>query len=196
MEVLDQKRQALLREQQRLAETLATAEGEWHERAREASTWLRRASLLGGERPLRIARAHASEEAHVQLVWRNTLGVLHPEDVRVALPAAEALPPGGTSALAHAVAAHRRALEAAASFGAARVAHELVMAELRRTTRRLRAIERRWLPAHERALAELELALDEGEREDSARIRWAVRRLDDSGRDARGVSRSGTHPAA
>ena len=82
---------------------------------------------------------------------------------------------GGGSALVYAAAAYRSALAAAGRFAAARLAHERVGAELRATTRRLRAVERRWIPQHEAALAALELALDEGEREEAARIRWIVR---------------------
>ena len=52
---------------------------------------------------------------------------------------------------------------------------------LRATTQRLRAIEHRWIPEHERALAALELALDEADREDTIRVRWVVRRRDGSG---------------
>jgi vacuolar-type H+-ATPase subunit D/Vma8 len=87
----------------------------------------------------------------------------------------------GGAALEPAAAAHRRAVEAAARYAAARSSHRRVAAELALTARRLRTIERRWLPEHERALVELELRLDEEEREESGRIRWAAER-DDSRR--------------
>ncbi len=45
---------------------------------------------------------------------------------------------------------------------------------LRATTLRRNAIERRWIPAHEVAAAELALGLDELEREDGTRVRWAT----------------------
>jgi vacuolar-type H+-ATPase subunit D/Vma8 len=51
-----------------------------------------------------------------------------------------------------------------------------VTIELAETTRRERAIERRWIPEHEAALHRLELALDEREREEVARARWAAGR--------------------
>jgi vacuolar-type H+-ATPase subunit D/Vma8 len=41
-----------------------------------------------------------------------------------------------------------------------------------RRARRLRAIEQRWIPEHEQALARLELTLDELEHEESGRVRW------------------------
>ena len=63
------------------------------------------------------------------------------------------------------------------SLGAAALAHERTARELQATTQRLRAIERRWIPEHERALHEVELALDERDREDAARTRWVSRRI-------------------
>jgi len=54
-------------------------------------------------------------------------------------------------------------------------------AELARATRRLRALEKRWIPQHEAALAQLDLALDESQREQAARVRWLTRRTDAAG---------------
>jgi vacuolar-type H+-ATPase subunit D/Vma8 len=66
------------------------------------------------------------------------------------------------------------ALDAAARYAAARTAHEAIGAELVATTRRQRAIERRWIPEHEAELHRIGLALEEREREDIARARWAA----------------------
>ena len=177
-EVLEQKRQALLREQARLEGTLAEAARAWDEQARLAATWLRRAAVLSGERPLALARQYAPSAARVELEWRNALGVVYPANARVELPEPPRLAAlGGSAALVSAATAHRDALRAAARFAAERAARDRIGAELERTNRRLRAIERIWLPAHEGALAELELSLDEGEREEAARRRWIGRRL-------------------
>ena len=170
-EVLDQKRQALLREELRLRGEIELAEAEWRQRAAEAAEWLRRAAVLGGERALALACFYAGSAAEVELVWRNTLGVVHPAEARVSQ--AEGKPPfAGSPALAPAAAAHRRALEAAARFAAVAASHRGIAAELALTARRLRTIERRWLPEHRGALHALELRLDEDEREESTRIRW------------------------
>jgi vacuolar-type H+-ATPase subunit D/Vma8 len=101
---------------------------------------------------------------------------VYPADVEVEVPP----PPdvsalGGGTTLVLAAGAHRQALQAAADHGAAKLALDRVRHELRTTTRRLRAVEKRWIPEHEAALAALELALDEGERQESARVRWFVR---------------------
>jgi V/A-type H+/Na+-transporting ATPase subunit D len=174
-EVLDQKRQALLREEQRLRREVERAEAEWRRLAPEAAAWLRRAAVLGGERTLGLASFYAGAAAQVELVWRNTLGVSHPAEARLA--AGEVTAPFlGPPALLPAAAAHRRSLEAAARLGAARASHDRVADELALTARRLRTIDRRWLPEHEGALQELELRLDEEEREELARSRWTAGR--------------------
>lgn len=176
-DVLEQKQRALRRDVERLAELAEAARVEWEESAREAELWWQRAAVLAGERPLALARAGMTGPANVTLVWKNTLGVLYPSEAAVELPDGELFPAGGSAALAYAAATHRRALEAAAQLGAAELAHERTARELRATTQRLRAIERRWIPEHERALHDLELALDERDRDDAARTRWVIRRI-------------------
>jgi V/A-type H+/Na+-transporting ATPase subunit D len=175
-DVLEQKQHALRRQLERLDELLAEARREWEARAADAERWWQRAALLAGERPLELACGAAHARAEVNVTWRNALGVVYPSDASVSLPAAEPFPAGGSAALAYAAEAHRRALEAAAGLGAAELAHERTARELQRTTQRLRALERRWIPEHERVLREVELALDESDREEAARVRWVIRR--------------------
>jgi V/A-type H+-transporting ATPase subunit D len=177
-DVLEQKRRALLHRLDQLEAQLEEARRDWRREATEAETWWQRAAVLSGERPLELASGSQRGEAEVRVVWRNTLGVVHPDTVDVSVPAGELFPAGGSAALAYAAQAHGRALEAAARLGAVQTAHRRAAAELRSTTQRLRAIERRWVPEHERALASLELALDEADREDAARVRWFVARRD------------------
>lgn len=180
-DLLDEKR-AVLRAETRAAETrAATADEEWQRRAREAETWRLRSALLDGERPLELAASRASGGADVTITWRSAMGVTYPASIEVTLP-----PPldirilGGGSSLAFAADAHREALRAAAEAAAARLAFERLDAELSATVRRLRAIETRWLPQHEQALAALEVALGETERAESVRNRWLARRAESS----------------
>ncbi len=177
-DVLEQKQQALRRQLERVEELLAEARREWEERAPEAERWWQRAAVLAGERPLELARSATRGRAEVNVAWRNALGVVYPSEATVSLPAGEAFPAGGSSALAFAAEAHRRALEAAAQLGAAQLAHERTARELDATTQRLRALERRWIPEHERVLHQVELGLDESDREEAARVRWVIRRLE------------------
>lgn len=176
-DVLEEKRSALLRERQRLEPLVAAAEAEWLEAATAAELWLARALVLSGGHRLRLARAYAARAPTVTVPWRNTLGVDIPGEPALELaPSRDATRVGGSAALAIAEEHHRAAVRAAARHAALRTAHERVTHELERTARRLRAIERRWLPRHADALASLELALDEAEREDTARARWASER--------------------
>jgi len=181
VEVLDQKRQTLLRERQRLSEALDDFARAWEQKARAAADWNDRALAIAGERRLQLAARHVADRCEVEVEWRNALGTVFPAgaSVRPGLAADFVAPDfvslGGGSAVALAARAHAGAVVAAADYAAARAAHDAIAAELTATTRRQRAIERRWIPEHEAALRRLELALDDREREDIARVRWAMR---------------------
>ncbi len=185
-DVLDQKRQTLLREQGRLAERLSAATIEWERQAAAAAEWNARALTIAGPRRLLISALHRRDCAEVSVEWRNTLGVVVPDSARVQLGASpDFVALGGGSTVAIAAQAHERALVAAAAHAAARLAYDAISTELATTTRRLRAIEKRWIPDHEAELARLELRLEEVELEDVARARWA-QELQGAGRAVRG----------
>lgn len=176
-DVLEQKRQTLLRERQRTASVLAAAAAEWEEKGRAAAEWNDRVLALAGPRRLRLAALHREGTATVDVHWRNALGTVLPDAVNVEFtPEHGTVSPGGGAGVALCAEAHRQALAAAAAFAAARAADDAVAAELVVTTRRLRAIERRWIPDHESELRQLELALAEHELEDLARARFALER--------------------
>ena len=176
-DVLDDKRRGLLRERAQLATIVEEAREAWEHAVREAEIWLRRALLISGQRSFELASFHVPEQAEVHLTWRRSLGVAYPSDAEVRLPPTpDLIAPGGSSALPAAASAYGRAVEAGARFAAVRSALERVESELAATTRRLRALERRWIPAYEDALAALALHLDETEREDAVRGRWFAQR--------------------
>lgn len=182
-QVLDEKRRALLRERVRLEAHVSEARSVWEEAAREAADWLDRAVVLSGERRVNLARQHSRARAQIEVAWRNSLGAILPDEPTLEIAEGGGLVTvGGSAALPVAVIAHTRALAAAVRYASLQVAFDRLSAELATTTRRLQAIERRWIPGHEQALARLELALDESEREDVARTRWAVRRLEQAPR--------------
>jgi V/A-type H+-transporting ATPase subunit D len=170
-ELLDDKQRALLRERARLVPAVAEAREQWRRLAGEAELWLVRAALLGGERQLALATPDDDAPASVIVRWQTVLGVTCPVDAQVSGP-----PPGGaaiagSAAIIEAAAAHRRALESAARAAVAIRALTLIETELRATSLRRNAIRHRWIPAHERALTDLDAALEESEREDAARVR-------------------------
>lgn len=171
--VLDDKRRALLREHARAAVLAEETRQAWEDAARVAETWHRRALLVSGQRSLGLAAFYVTEPASVRLSWRRSLGTWLPADPRVEIPPTpDLIAPGGSSAVRYAASAYGRAVEAGARYAAARLALERIETELASAIRRLRALERRWIPAHEQALAALALALDETEREDALRSRW------------------------
>ena len=183
-DVLDQKRRALLAERRRLAAQLDQAERQWLECARLAIDANLRALALAGERQLRLAAGGNREVAEIRITGRRVIGTVVPVLDKLRAPdPADLLPIGGPS-VALSAAAHARALEAAAAYAAVRAGHEAVTNELAVTSRRLRAIERRWIPRHEQALARLEFSLDESEREDIARVRWALDAQTSTGRQS------------
>jgi len=176
-DVLDQKRRTLLREQQRLADRLANTAAAWEQKARVAAEWSVRARTLAGPRRLRLAAMQLHSPAELSVEWRNALGAVFPTEATVQVaetPDFVAL--GGGASVALAARAHADALVAAAGYAAARAAHHAITAELTATSRRLSAIERRWIPAHQAALHALELKLEQSELEDTIRIRWAAGR--------------------
>jgi V/A-type H+-transporting ATPase subunit D len=171
-ELLQEKQRALLREGDRLRPLLAQAREDWQQRSGEAERWFVRAAMLGGERPLDFVPVAPGGLARVTVSQRRILGVRCPAEAQLQLPGEHELVPAGASAALYcAAAAHRRALEAAVRVGVLECAFARIQADLRASTRRQVAIERRWIPAHERALAALELGLDEVELEDGARVR-------------------------
>lgn len=176
-EVLDQKRQTLLRERRRTSRALAESAEAWEEAARSAARWNDRAVTAAGERRLRLAALRRGGSARAEVAWKNTLGTVIPTRAAIVYDRPPDLAtPGEGAAVMLAADAHRRALEAAAAYASARAADAAIEAELGRTTRRLRAIERRWIPEHEAALHRLELALTEQELEDIARVHHALGR--------------------
>jgi len=175
-DLLEQKRTVLLAAEREAAGRAAEATTAWHASAATAVLWLERSALLDGERPRRLARAHSGAAAVVRVDWQPTMGVPVPVHASVELPPPPetALLAGG-AALTEAIAAHRAALAAALRAAVESAAHERLAAELTATVRRVRAIESRWLPLHQQALAALQQALDENDRAEGARIRWASR---------------------
>lgn len=174
-ELLDSKQRALAAEQRRLAPLVAAAQQEWEAAARAAERSLARAAVMGGERQVDMARRAGASAIEVSVRWQTILGVTCPADAQLGR---SPRPPeaGASAALLAAGRAHHAALRAAVRVAVLAGALTRIEADLRATTLRRNAVERRWIPAHEAALAALELTLEELEREDGTRVRWAAGR--------------------
>jgi vacuolar-type H+-ATPase subunit D/Vma8 len=182
--LLDRKLNVLRSEQARLRDEDGRAERQWTEAYAVAQLWLRRSAMLGGEREIRMAAA--SSPATVELSWRGIMGVRCPAVERTVAPdpATSAQCPPGTAALPIAAAAYATALDAAARRAAAAAALAAVSAEVTLTAQRLHAISDRWIPRLEAARDVVARRLDEAERDETIRLRWAAARHGTSREDA------------
>ncbi len=171
LDLLDRKLRILRREQERLALLAQRSGDDWRRACRDAETWLLRAALLGGQRAIRLAAD--GQPADVTITWRDTMGIRYPAEATCSFPERASPSLAGTAALDRAAAAHRAALAAAVQHAAVTAAIGTVEREVAATQQRLRAIQDRWVPRLQAALAELELGLDELEHADAVRLRRA-----------------------
>jgi len=174
-ELMDHKRRELESEMQRVRTIVADRERIWASAARDAALWLSRIDESGGGRSLRLAATLSRRPPEVELRWRQVMGVRYAADYDVRFPPEP--PVSGLdvgAALAPAVTAYRRAVEAAIAHAVARTALARIREDLDTTKRRLRALDLRAVPACEHALATLELSLDEKSREEAVAARWAA----------------------
>ncbi len=168
-DLLDRKLRILQAELGRFREAEARTAAEWDRCCADAERWLLRASMLGGERAIRLATD--GQPATVTIPYTVTMGVRRPASPACAIPAPATW---DGPALTRTRRAHAAALEAAVQHAAAAEALRVIEAEALATRYRLRAIEDRWIPRLEQALAEVTLALEEQELADAARLRLAV----------------------
>ena len=170
-DLLDKKRRALVQEHRRLRALARGTEAEWAKAAAEAETWVNRTAVMAGEEKLAMLAA-SHPRAEVTVRWRSAMGVTFASEARVELGPPPVAATGGSSAADVAVAAARRAVQAAVRDAAAQSALRRIGAELAITSRRQRALERRWLPELAAAATRLSGALDELEREEATRSLW------------------------
>ncbi|WP_296666396.1 V-type ATP synthase subunit D [Demequina sp.] len=170
VDLLERKQRIVAAEHERL---LLVADGlriAWEESARDALVWTDRAAALDGW--VAIEAAAPPQGATVQVQVARVMGVEFPDDGVADVPAHRRT--GGSSTLRYAADAMTAAIEAAISYAAVRRATVIVAAELVATRTRRRAIEHRWIPHLEGELVRIERGLEELEREENLRVRWAM----------------------
>lgn len=179
-ELLDRKRRALVQEYRRLQVLSRETDADWKKAADEAATWVSRAAILAGDEGLKLVEA-VQRPAEVTVRWRSSMGVAFPAEAGVNFGPAPQPVHGGSVAVDLAVPAARRAVQAAVNDAAARAAMHRIGVELAVTSRRQRALERRWLPALAATATRLNEALDELEREEATRALWVRDRKPEAG---------------
>ena len=170
-ELLDRKLRILRGELEALRAEQARAAADWDRCRADAELWLLRASLLGGQRAIRLAVDGGP--ADVTVSYATAMGVRYPSGASCAIPE-----PGtwDGAVLSSTRQAHRTALAAAVRSAAAAEAVRVIEAETLATRYRLRAVKDRWIPRLEQALAEVTLAIEEQEIADAARLRLGAGR--------------------
>jgi V/A-type H+/Na+-transporting ATPase subunit D len=169
-DLMDRKLRILQAELARRQAAAAESEARWDRCADDAQAWLLRAALLGGQRAITLASD--GQRAEVTIGYELAMGVRYPSRATCSFPSPVTW---DGPVVARTRQAHRVALAAAAEHAAAAAAVRVVDAEVRATRYRLRAVQDRWIPALEQALADVTFALEEQERSDAARLRLASR---------------------
>jgi V/A-type H+-transporting ATPase subunit D len=175
-ELLERQRQLLRRQQRRLSLLVEETEHAWADALAAARRWELRAAVLGGTPAALRTAGPVAGRAEVEVVWRNTMGVRHPDDARCQIPALDPTElAAADAAVGPAAAAYGRAIEAAVAHAVTSTALREVEAGLAKVQRRLRALEHHRIPALEEELATLMLRLEERELEERVVTRWAQR---------------------
>jgi V/A-type H+/Na+-transporting ATPase subunit D len=169
-DLLDRKLRILEAELARRQAAAARTAAHWDQCQADAQAWLLRAALSGGERAIRLA--DDGQAADVTISYESTMGLRYPGQARCSRAAATT---GDGPVVAGVRQAHLSALIAAAGHAAAARAVRIVGDEVETTRYRVRAIQDRWIPGLEQALAGVTFTLEELERADAARLRLAGR---------------------
>lgn len=168
---LDRKLRILLPEEQRLRLHADRCRAAWESAAEEAQAWTLRAGVLSGQDALR--HASPATPLRLRIVETTAMGVTYPADVEATPPPpADGAP--DNAAVDRATAAMTTAVLAGARAAAAEEAVRRVRAEVAVTRRRLRALDKRWLPWLRDSLAALEQSLEQDEQDDGVRLRRVV----------------------
>jgi V/A-type H+-transporting ATPase subunit D len=167
--LLDRKLRILQGELDQRRAAAAQTAACWENCQADADRWLLRASLLSGQRAIRLAAD--TQPADVTVSYATTMGIRYPAQAGCAIPATATW---DGPAMSQARRAHRAALEAAVQHAAAAAALRILEDETAVTRYRLRAVRDRWIPRLEQALAEVTFEIEELERADAARLRRAV----------------------
>jgi len=176
IDILSRKQRLLAVERERREPTAADTRAAWIDACQQAEVWCSRALRIGHEHQIPLVSAHLESPATVTIDWQNVMAVAIPENARCRFPDLTlASASGGSSATDRAVQALAVAVERAADHAALQRALANIDQELVQTRRRLRLLERRRLPQLERALRESRERLEQSEREDTLRLRWARR---------------------
>ncbi|WP_345470465.1 V-type ATP synthase subunit D [Actinoallomurus oryzae] len=163
VDLLQRKLRLLVRVHHRLVSEAERTGQEWTATCADADKWGLRACLADGRRALRPA-----SPAEVTVRWAETMGLRYPAGATCTPPPDP--PPVCSAALDEARQAAEIAIQAAVRHAVAQEAEHRVAREISVTRQRIRALRDRWIPRLIAAIEHIDLALDEAERSDAARL--------------------------
>lgn len=172
-EILDRKREVLTTELVRVAhEAEATQQKVW-DLLDNAYKALEQARLtLGGDR-VEWAALAANKSVDVSLKFRGIMGVAIPVIEATGEPPVKLYSPGGTNAaLDEATATFREALLRIPQLSMLITTVWRLAGELRKTQRRVNALQHIFIPNYEATVAFIVSSLEEREREETFRLKW------------------------
>jgi V/A-type H+-transporting ATPase subunit D len=186
-EILDRKREVLTTELLRIAHDAETLQaGVWKMFA-QAYQALERAKLTMGEERVEWAALAMPRNVAVDLKFRGVMGVPLPEVTARVEKAGIPFSLGDTRAsLDEAVTAFRGLREQIAELCEMTASVWWLAAELRKTLRRVNALQYIFIPSYEASIKYVESALEENERQEIFRLKWLkLKKTRAAGADAR-----------
>jgi V/A-type H+-transporting ATPase subunit D len=174
VDILARKQHLLAEERSQRGALADAARVAWIDACEDAERWCSRALRLAHHAQIPMVASQLRSPASVEVEWHNVMAVAIPASARCRMP--EVTIPsgsGGSAATDQAVTALSLAVAKALDHAVIQRALANIDAELLQTRRRLRLLERRRLPQLDAALARGAERLEESEREDILRLRWA-----------------------
>jgi V/A-type H+-transporting ATPase subunit D len=172
LELLDQKKEILVRQISSLAVRADRVRAEMNQRLAEAYEQLQEAVIQYGEATVESAGMGLRAEEQLEIRERSLMGVVLPQ-VHIDLPVFQ---PGygfygtGKSMDSTAEAIHR-AMEVAGELAEVEVSIERLLAELKKTLKRINVLARIYVPRYQATIKAIDVTLEEKEREALFRLR-------------------------
>ena len=172
LELMDQKKEILVRQISSLAVRADRVRAEMNQRLTEAYNQLQEAVIQHGEAAVESAGLGLRAEERLQVREKSLMGVILPQ-VHIESPIFQ---PGygfygtGKSMDATAAAIHR-AMEVAGELAEVEVSIERLMAELKKTLKRINVLAQIHMPRYQATIRAIELNLEEKEREALFRLK-------------------------
>ncbi|MBN1146162.1 MAG: V-type ATP synthase subunit D [Anaerolineales bacterium] len=197
-ELLEQKRTALMKEFLRIADTVMERSDALQEAAASARRALARAEAMAGAEAIQSAALASRDEVLLEVTTASVMGVKvpHIEQKRVTRPALGRgySIVGASVSIDETAAAYEAQVDSVIQLAESELRLKRLAAEIRRTTRRLNALDLLLIPRLESERDFIQTALDERERADHFRLKL-VKRVLESAREPE-ERRTYAHPDA